>query len=102
MYYSTEPWFVRHRLYPERTKTFVFGFVFVFVLAHKQPIASKLSKNLNDFKKGKLVLHSYILEVATEADMNILPKSLELFLYDFFPDFKLFPSIDFQKQNLLQ
>ena len=38
MYYSTEPWFVRHRLYPERTKTFVFGFVFVFVLAHEQPI----------------------------------------------------------------
>ena len=31
-------WFVRHRLYPERTKTFVFGFVFVFVLAHEQPI----------------------------------------------------------------
>ena len=31
-------WFVRHRLYPERTKTFVFGFIFVFVLAHEQPI----------------------------------------------------------------
>ena len=31
-------WFVCHRLYPERTKTFVFGFVFVFVLAHEQPI----------------------------------------------------------------
>ena len=31
-------WFVRHRLYPERTKTFVLGFVFVFVLAHEQPI----------------------------------------------------------------
>ena len=31
-------WFVRHRLYLERTKTFVFGFVFVFVLAHEQPI----------------------------------------------------------------
>ena len=30
-------WFVRHRLYPEQTKTFVFGFVFVFVLAHEQP-----------------------------------------------------------------
>ena len=30
-------WFVRHRLYPERTKTFVFGFV--FVLAHEQPIS---------------------------------------------------------------
>ena len=38
MYHSTEAWFVRHRLYPERTKTFVFGFVFVFVLAHEQPI----------------------------------------------------------------
>ena len=33
-------WFVRHRLYPERTKTFVFGFVFVFVLVHEQPISS--------------------------------------------------------------
>ena len=31
-------WFVRHRLSPEQTKTFVFGFVFVFVLAHEQPI----------------------------------------------------------------
>ena len=29
-------WFVRHRLNPERTKTFIFGFV--FVLAHEQPI----------------------------------------------------------------
>ena len=33
-------WFVRHRLYPERTKTFVLGFVFVFVLAHEQPIGT--------------------------------------------------------------
>ena len=32
-------WFVRHSLYPERTKKFVFGFVFVFVLAHEQPIS---------------------------------------------------------------
>ena len=31
-------WFFRHRLYPERTNTFVFGFV--FVLAHEQPISS--------------------------------------------------------------
>ena len=30
--------FVRHRLYPERTKIFVLGFVFVFVLAHEQPL----------------------------------------------------------------
>ena len=28
-------WFVRHRLYPERTKTFIFGFVLIFVLAHE-------------------------------------------------------------------
>ena len=40
MYYSTEPWFVRHRLYPERTKTFVFGFVIVFVMAHEQSIST--------------------------------------------------------------
>ena len=33
MYRSTEAWFIHHRLY-----TFVFGFVFVFVLAHEQPI----------------------------------------------------------------
>ena len=32
------PWFVRHRFYSEQTKTFVFGFVFIFVLAHEQPI----------------------------------------------------------------
>ena len=31
-------WFVRHRPNPQRTKTFVCGFVFVFVLAHEQPI----------------------------------------------------------------
>ena len=31
-------WFVRHSLYLERTKKFVFRFVFVFVLAHEQPI----------------------------------------------------------------
>ena len=32
-------WFVRHSLYPQRTKKFVFGFVFVFVLANEQPIS---------------------------------------------------------------
>ena len=36
-------WFVRHSLYPERTKKFVFGFVFVFVLAHEQPISGSVS-----------------------------------------------------------
>ena len=40
MYHSTEAaWFVCHRLYPERTKTFVFEFV--FVLVHEQPISIK-------------------------------------------------------------
>ena len=34
-------WFVRHSLYPERTKKFVFGFVFVFVLVNEQPISKK-------------------------------------------------------------
>merc|ERR1712079_180786 len=34
-------WFVRHSLYPERTKKFVFGFVFVFVLVNEQPIKTK-------------------------------------------------------------
>ena len=37
MYHSTEAWFVSHRVYPERTKTFVFGIVFAFDLAHEQP-----------------------------------------------------------------
>ena len=37
-------WFVRHSLYPERTKKFVFGFVFVFVLAHEQPISAFLPR----------------------------------------------------------
>ena len=32
-------WFVRHRHYLERTKTFVLGFVFVFGLAHEQAIS---------------------------------------------------------------
>ena len=40
-------WFVRHRLYPERTKTFVLGFVFVFVLAHEQPISACAIKTAN-------------------------------------------------------
>ena len=31
-------WFVCHRHYLERTKTFVLGFVFVFVLAHEQAV----------------------------------------------------------------
>ena len=31
-------WFVPHRHYLEQTKTFVLGFVFVFVLAHEQAI----------------------------------------------------------------
>ena len=30
--------FIRHRLYPKRTKTFDFGFVFVFFVAHEQPV----------------------------------------------------------------
>ena len=28
-------WSFRHRLYPEQTKTFVFGLVFIFVLARE-------------------------------------------------------------------
>ena len=31
-------WLVHRRLYPERTKPFIFGFVFVFVLAQKLPV----------------------------------------------------------------
>ena len=33
-------WFIFHRLYPERTKTFIYGFVFVFVLAHEKPVST--------------------------------------------------------------
>ena len=32
-------WFVRHRHNIEQTKTFVFGFIFAFLLAHKQAIS---------------------------------------------------------------
>ena len=42
MYQSTEAWFVRHRLCPERMKTFVLEFV--FVLAHEKPISPGLSQ----------------------------------------------------------
>ena len=37
-------WFVRHRYYQEQTKTFVLGFVFVFVLAHEQAISAATYK----------------------------------------------------------
>ena len=37
-------WFVRHRHYLERTKTF--GFCFVFVLAHEQAISKANSNGL--------------------------------------------------------
>ena len=37
-------WLVRHRHYPEQTKTFVPSFVFVFVLAHEQAIATTNKK----------------------------------------------------------
>ena len=43
-------WFVRHRLYPERTKSFVY--VFVFVLAHEQPITTLLKKFNGDWKSN--------------------------------------------------
>ena len=48
--------------------------------------ASKLSKNLNDFNRGKNVLHCYILEVATEANVNILSQNLKFDPYDIIPD----------------
>ena len=64
MYHSTEAWFVRHRLYPERTKTFVFGFVFVFVLAHEHPITINTSiarvafNQLHVIGEGLVFLHA--------------------------------------------
>ena len=42
-------WFVRHRLYPERTKTFVYGFV--FALAHEQPISLLLVVQVRTWSK---------------------------------------------------
>ena len=45
-------WFVRHSLYPERTKKFVFGFVFVFVLAHEQPITEFYLSDKNLLRLG--------------------------------------------------
>ena len=47
-------WFVRHRFYPERTKTFVCGFV--FVLAHEQPIS-----NIKEKKPQKKLVKSATL-----------------------------------------
>ena len=47
-------WFVRHRHYLERTKTFVLGFVFVFVWAHepaKSSVASYLFQTLLRFQR---------------------------------------------------
>ena len=41
--HSIEAWFVRHGFHPERTKTFVFSCVFVFVIAHEQPISKMLN-----------------------------------------------------------
>ena len=68
MYHSTEAWFVRHRLYPERTKTFVFGFV--FVLAHKQPMSPQNIKYESNRVKIKSLLiwelkwwHLFLLRV---------------------------------------
>ena len=37
-------WFVRYRLYPERTKTFVLRFAF-FALAYEQPITIEVVRN---------------------------------------------------------
>ena len=64
MYYTTEPWFVRHGLYPERTKNFVFGFVFVFVLAHEQPIRPGTLPEIkkSDFKTNPVDAIIYFLE----------------------------------------
>ena len=57
-------WFVRHRLYPERTKTFVLGFVFVFVLAHEQPIRPGTLPEIkkSDFKTNPVDAIIYFLE----------------------------------------
>ena len=39
-YVLLRAWFVRQRHYLERTKTFILGFVFFFVLAHEQAIST--------------------------------------------------------------
>ena len=49
-------WFVRHSLYPERTKKFVFGFVFVFVLAHEQPISTLASEDVHFYTVNRIQL----------------------------------------------
>ena len=58
-------WFVRHRLYPERTKFFVFGLVFVFVLAHEQPITMALFANLAVIKVERGVAFFYVSVIST-------------------------------------
>ena len=57
-------WFVCQRYYPVRTKTFVFGFVFVFVLAHEQPIMPGTLPEIkkSDFKTNPVDTIIYFLE----------------------------------------
>ena len=63
---STEARFVRHRIYPVRTKTFVleFFFVFVFVLVHEQPIRPGTLPEIkkSDFKTNPVDAIIYFLE----------------------------------------
>ena len=46
-YVILRAWFVCHRHYLERTKTFVLGFVFIFVLTHGQAIVFLKLPNLS-------------------------------------------------------
>ena len=57
-------WFVRQRLYPEQTKTLVF--VFVFVLAHEQPISMRelTIVDIDHGMCGHIFHHIVVLEFA--------------------------------------
>ena len=72
-------WFVRHRLYPERTKTFVFGFV--FVLAHKKPIDAK-----GLIQIGKLQIIIMIMNTLMVTPGGIVPSFSKLELHARNPD----------------
>ena len=64
-------WFVRHRLYPERTKTFVFRFVFVFVLVHEQPMNSRHDPIIKIELRHKILLPPFHEKTCTPKNPAI-------------------------------
>ena len=70
-YYDTlKDQFFRHALAPERTKALVFVFFFVFVLAHKQAISTKL-----DISRFFCYFKIHVTKVYSSDNMPCLRKS---------------------------